>query len=91
MSAGGWGMSTTTYTFRHRDGRFALIGYDHEEVRRNSGETRAVSINYATGKMKIETGTIDTDAKKARWKTLPRRPAPTIEQVGDGLEFDPER
>ncbi|HEX8665371.1 MAG TPA: hypothetical protein VF744_15215 [Beijerinckiaceae bacterium] len=91
MSAGGWGMSTATYTFRHRDGRFALIGYDREEVQRNSGETRSVSINYAMGKMKTETGSIEKDAKKVRWKTLPRRPAPTIDSIGDGLEFDPER
>jgi hypothetical protein len=91
MSAGGWGMSTTTYAFRHRDGRFSLIGFDREEVQRNTGETRSVSVNYATGKMKIETGSIERDAKKARWKTLPRRPPPTIDRIGNGLEFDPKR
>ncbi|HEX8165577.1 MAG TPA: hypothetical protein VF601_07280 [Beijerinckiaceae bacterium] len=89
-SAGSWGTSTTTYRFRHRSGRFELAGFDRGSVQRNSGETRDVSVNYATGRMKIATGSIEKDAKKVRWKTLPRRPPPTIDRIGDGLEFDPE-
>jgi len=88
MNAGGWGMSNTTYSFRWQNNRLELIGYDLNETQRNSGETRSVSINYSTGKVKISTGNIERDAQQVSWKTLPNRRRLSIEQVGDGLEFD---
>lgn len=90
MNAGGWGMSNTTYSFRWQNSRLELIGYDLNETQRNTGETRSVSINYSTGKVKIATGTIesDTDQDKVEWKTLPDRRRLSIDEIGDGLEFD---
>lgn len=89
-SAGGWGMSTTTYSFQLRGGRFVLIGFDRDSVTRNTGETKAISIDYLAGKMKIAHGTISSDASKVVWKMVAPRP-PTINEIGSGLEFDPER
>jgi len=89
-SAGGWGMSTTTYSFQFRGGQFVLIGFDPDSVARNTGVTDAVSINYLAGKMKIAHGTISSDASKVVWKRVAPRP-PTIDEIGSGLEFDPER
>jgi hypothetical protein len=90
-SAGGWETSLTTYTFRFQNGRFEMIGFDRNTTQRNSGKTTDISINYSTGKMQIATGQIEKDAKTTRTKNLPRRALPTVEQVGDGLAFDPAR
>lgn len=89
MSAGSWEMFTATYTFKVRGDRIALIGYDRVTVVRNSGETRGVSVNYLTGRMKLTTGTISSDAERAVWRAVPRRGTMTLDQVGDGMAFDP--
>jgi hypothetical protein len=46
-------------------------------------------VNYSTGKIRIETGSIENDKKKVQAKTLPKKPLLTIERIGDGIEFDP--
>jgi hypothetical protein len=89
-SAGGWDMSTVAYSFRFQSGRLELIGYDRDTTARNTGETNAVSINYLARKMKRTMGNIASDATKIRWMALPPRALLTIDQVGDGLAFDPE-
>jgi hypothetical protein len=90
MSAGGWGTFNTTYTFRHRSGRFELIGYDRFTTHRGSGDTASLSINYLTRKVKRTTGHISRDNDKVHWQTLPQKPAPTLESIGDGLSFEPK-
>ena len=90
MSAGGWETFNTIYTFRHKAGRFELIGYDRNTTHRGSGDTASLSINYLTRKAKRTTGHISRDVHKVRWQTLPPRPAPTLESIGDGLSFEPE-
>lgn len=91
MSAGGWDAGTTTYRFRWRDGAMRLIGFDHSNVRRNSGAMTRISINYQTGRVKISTGNIGTDRETVRWRKLGDRRAPALEGIGDGLAFDPEK
>jgi hypothetical protein len=88
-SAGSWSTSKTTYTFRHQNGRFELIGFDRDETRRNTGETSVTSINYSTGKAKLTSGHMESDEKKVRWKTLASRQPITLEEIGNGIEFDP--
>ena len=90
MSAGGWESFNTTYTFRHRSGRFELMGYDRNTTHRGSGDTTSLSINYLTHRAKKTTGHISRDAGKVRWQTLPQRQAPTLESIGDGLSFEPK-
>jgi hypothetical protein len=88
--AGGWDMGTTTYTFRWQHGRFELIGYDNDDVQRNTGETTDLSINYSTGKMATSTGRIDSNIKKTTWAKAPAGPPLPFEAVGDGMGFDPK-
>ncbi len=90
MSAGGWETFTVVYTFRHKSGMFELIGYDRDELHRGSGATKAVSINYLTRKLEVTTGSIEHNAIKVRRKSLPQRPILTIDDIGDGLGFDPD-
>jgi hypothetical protein len=89
-SAGSWTMSSTTQTFRWQNGRFELIGYDRRETHRGSGETNGISINYLTRRVKRSQGSIESDVEKTRWETLPRGPLLSLDEVGDGLEFDPD-
>jgi hypothetical protein len=90
MSAGGWGMGRTVLTFRWKESALRLIGFDVENTQRNSGETSALSINYLTRKVRIAHGTIESDKEKIRWTRLPGSGLPTIDAIGDGLDYDPE-
>jgi hypothetical protein len=55
-----------------------------------SGATAGLSIDYLMHRMKISNGRIDRDAKRVQWKELPARPLLRIDQIGDGLDFDPD-
>lgn len=90
MDAGGWSMGTFTLTFRWQQGALRLIGYDADTSQRNSGETATLSINYLTRKVRIAHGSNGSDAEKVRWTTLRPAPLPTIDQIGDGMTFDPD-
>lgn len=88
-SAGSWSTGTSTFRFRHGKRGFELIGYDSSTTQRNSGDVEEISINYLTRKVRISTGTIAEDELKAKWRTLPKQPLPLIQEIGDGLAFDP--
>ncbi|MDO8876542.1 MAG: hypothetical protein Q7V40_10625 [Pseudolabrys sp.] len=85
----GGNMGRMTYTFRFQNGRFEMIGYDRVDVTRNSGVTSDISINYSTQQMVRKIGHISNDAVKTTRSKLPRKPLLTLEQVGDGMMFQP--
>ncbi|MES2443593.1 MAG: hypothetical protein V4574_12250 [Pseudomonadota bacterium] len=89
MSAGGWSMGSSTFTFRWQQGALRLIGFDYVNAQRNTGAMDTLSINYLTRRVKTAHGTTNSDKEKISWSTLPAAPPPTIEQVGNGMEFDP--
>ncbi|HEX3442744.1 MAG TPA: hypothetical protein VHT93_20590 [Pseudolabrys sp.] len=82
-------MGRKTYTFRAHNGHFELIGYDSIDVDRSSGTIDQVSANFSTRRMKHSGGKISDDADKVTWTTLPAKPLLTVEQIGDGLDFQP--
>ncbi|GGD11134.1 hypothetical protein [Aureimonas glaciei] len=88
-SAGSWEMHRSKPTFRWRDDRFELIGFDRSSVMRNSGEMTEVSANYATGRMEIGTGMADSDKMKRTSKAFRPGRRLSLEEVGNGLDFDP--
>ncbi|MCD9027562.1 hypothetical protein LDO26_04965 [Luteimonas sp. BDR2-5] len=89
-SAGTWFTSSRSFTFRHQDGCFRLIGYDFRETHRASGETEEVSVNYLSGRAWRRDGSIQDDGERPkRWTRLPQRQIVCIGQVGDGFGFDP--
>lgn len=89
-SAGSWEMGRTSFTFRWQQGALRLIGFDRSTTHRASGETRELSVNYLTHRARIAVGNFESDGPTdVRWIRLPRRPLLTIDQVGDGLAFDP--
>lgn len=91
MSAGGWQMGGSAYTFRWQDGGFKLIGFDRDSAMRNSGETREISINFLTGRKELKYGNIGSDKQMTRTTRIARKPLIDLTQIGDGLMFDPER
>lgn len=90
MNAGGWDAGTTAFTLRWREGSLRLIGFDYFNAHRASGEFTRLSINYLTGRVETATGNVARDAERLRRTRLTARPLPTLEEIGDGLDFDPE-
>lgn len=89
MSAGGWGMGGSDFIFRWQDNGLRLIGFDYSNTQRNSGETQKLSVNYLTRRVQTVRGSIESDKEKTSWSRLPPGPLQTIDQIGDGTEFDP--
>jgi hypothetical protein len=90
MSAGGWQMGGSAYSFRWQDGGFKLVGFDRDSVMRNSGATEEISINYLTRRKQLKSGNVGSDRQQARWVTIPRRRLLDLTEIGDGLMFDPD-
>ena len=82
-------MGSTVFTFRWQHGALRLIGYDYTNVQRNSGKMDTLSINYLTRRINIAQGSVSDDLK-TRWSTIASQTLLTIDDVGDGLEFDPD-
>lgn len=80
-SAGSYGTSTDTYTFRYQNGDFYLIGMDHEESQRNTGECITTSENYLTWKRQVLTSNFTSSKPpKEKWSKLTKKP---LEHLGD--------
>ena len=90
MSAGGWMMGNTAITFRWIDDKFRMIGFDRDAIMRNSGETEKTSINYLTGRKIVNTGSLDGQADPPKTTRLPKKPLLRMDQVVDGLYFEPD-
>lgn len=89
MSVGGWTMGHRTFTFRWQHERFELIGFDNIEVRRNTGDILEVSANFSTGRVKITKSTMETEGPgKVSWVKLPPSELMTVEEAGNGLDFE---
>lgn len=84
-SAGSYGTSQTTYTFRFQNGDFYLIGKECTEMSRSTGEMTTVSENYLTWKRQtIEDNAFEEVKKKETWSKLTKEP---LKKLGDeGLE-----
>jgi hypothetical protein len=48
-----------------------------------------ISLNYLTGRAKKGQGTIESDKETVSWSRLPQAPLLRIDQVGNGMTFDP--
>lgn len=74
-NAGSWSASNTVYKFQYGNGPFILIGAEHDEVQRNTGEETTCSYNFLSGKLRIASKTIESNlAKRVKWKRIPKRP-----------------
>ena len=90
-SMGGWTTYSSTLSFRWDGQRFPLIGFDRETLRRNSGETETLSVNYLTGRTVIAKGSIEDDARgTSRQQRIPVQKTASLETFGNGLDYEPK-
>ena len=80
-SAGSYGTSANTYTYRFQNGDFYLIGQESEEMSRNTGERTVVSENYLTWKRQVVKSNAfdETIPSTEKWTKLRKR---SLEQLG---------
>ncbi|MCX2745430.1 hypothetical protein OO013_16240 [Mangrovivirga sp. M17] len=72
-NAGSWYMYSTDYKFRFQNGDFYLIGIEHDNTHRGSGERETISVNFSTRKVNIQKFNPHLDDDKAtssEWKTF---------------------
>ena len=81
-SAGSWGTTNRTWTFRYQNDDFFLIGFDDETLMRNTGEVTKVSKNYLTHKCCTSTfNEFDKTVKPHNvWTKLPKT---SLQRLGD--------
>lgn len=91
MTAGGWDMGNHRFRFRWQDGVMRLIGFDYDNVQRNTGCTSSVSVNYLTGRMRVASGRVDDEREQVGWSRIDHLRAPDLGAIANGLEFDPQR
>jgi hypothetical protein len=69
-SCGSWYNTNKTFTFRYRDDRFFLIGFDFYQFHRSTGEIVEESRNYLTKKQSETTGGNQFGDGKEKIKTI---------------------
>lgn len=87
MSAGGGDAGPYSFRLRYQDGAVRLIGYDHTNVQRMSGEAKTISVNFLTGRMTTATGTIESD-EETTVVSRTTTPPLTLDQIGDAFAFE---
>jgi len=89
-TAGGWDIFTKIYRFAWNGSAFQLAGFDYDYGHRATGITRHWIADYKAGTLIFTTGRFSKDAPESTKKSkLPGRRRITLEQVGDGMAFDP--
>ncbi len=89
-SAGGWDTGNRTLRFRWQKGAFRLIGWDNWSMHRGSGEITETSVNFLTGEVVEGKGTMEDDELKTTKRRIPKAQLLTIDEVGDGMMFEPK-
>jgi hypothetical protein len=89
-NAGTWWTWNSTFIFRYQDARLRLIGYEHNVVKKNSGYFHSRSLNYLTGRMEFQNGTISDDSLKSESARLTGTRMVSIDDIGDGSGFEDE-
>lgn len=71
LSCGSYGVTGTTFKFRHEAGRFRLIGFDRMEFSRSSGEGEKVSVNFLTNRKSFTAFAIDDSIQeRLKWTRI---------------------
>lgn len=92
LSCGSWFVNTADYTFRYQRGGMELIGFDHNEFHRASGESNSTSINFSTKKIQEITGMNEfeeTENKpKEKWRSIQNPRIYNLQRCNDQTYFD---
>ena len=76
FTAGGWSNYNDSYVLRYQQGEFCLIGEEHNELARNTGEVTETSINYLTHKKWVSKSNVTEEmgTEKKVWSKIPNKP-----------------
>lgn len=92
LSCGSWYVNDALYTFRYQHGGFELIGFDHQEFHRSSGERSATSINYSISKRSTTSAgnmfAEQIDKPKTTWSTLKKRSLYKLDNCSENTYFE---
>jgi hypothetical protein len=91
MNVVGWYMSNYTYKFRFQDNDFVLVGADDNSVNRGSGETEDRSYNFLMKKIKVATGTIESDEQKIIWRAVDLSELKTLKTFTQPFTWEVEK
>jgi hypothetical protein len=91
MNMGSWRMSDNSYKFHYQDDKFFLFGADYNSVDRGSGETEDRSYNFLTKRVKVATGTIESDKQKIVWRTIELTELKTIKTFKQPFIWEVEK
>lgn len=89
VRTGGEASHNNSFTFSYHNGAVRLIGYDEEETNPRAGTRLTTSVNYLTGKMKVDEGSLEHDRVETQWVRLARKPLILFDDVGHGYNFAP--
>ncbi|MDP8051369.1 hypothetical protein QJU23_02880 [Pasteurella atlantica] len=92
LSCGSWYVNNAKYKFRYQNKKFELIGFEHFEIHRASGNKSELSINFLTKKKAITTGGnefSDTeDNPKTIWSKIKIDKLYQLENCTENTYFD---
>lgn len=92
LSCGSYYVNNESYTFRFQSNRFALIGYDHTDYNRASGEKNSTSVNFLTGKKSTTSGgnmfeEDDEQNTKTTWTKISKRDLYGLENMSEDINL----
>lgn len=90
LSCGSWFVNNAAYTFRYQNKAFELIGFDHSEFHRATGESSTTSINFSTGKESHTSGANKSEGGKPKtvWTQLKSGKMYLLENCDDDTYFE---
>jgi hypothetical protein len=89
MTAGGWTTWTNTFSFAFKEGKMRMVRFENDSLHRRTGETTLTVADYGARTLKITRGSIENDRKKTESSKLTGPASLTLDQLGNGLNFEP--
>lgn len=92
LSCGSYSVNNSIYTFRFQNNHFRLIGFDHSDFSRASGEENSSSINFLTNRKSTTTGDnmFDDNPRKpvTTWKNISVKEVYILDNLSEETIFD---
>jgi hypothetical protein len=89
MTAGGWSTWTNTFSFAFNKGKMRLVRFENDDWHRRTGETTLTVADYGARTLRITRGSMANERKKTRSSRLSGPVGLTLDQMSNGLNFDP--
>lgn len=92
LSCGSYSVNNSIYTFRFQNNHFRLIGFDHSDFSRASGEENTSSINFLTNRKSSTTGGSAFDDNESKpvttWKNISVKEVYTLDNLSEVTVFN---